>query len=479
MIARRPLPVCLYALSALVLLGQPGALSAQPAAAARISNWELNLHAATMRPDLFDESSGALQFGGRLFRNFGSGLSLGANVDWARTGDVTVAPFDGLSASLVLYSAELGYDVRVSPRAVFHLGVGVGQAKLDLDRPLVGAAESSTGLLVPAGGGVKIHNRDVAPTWAIRFDVRDNVILLETVSGDGTETEPRHNVEASVGFSFLFGSGDDAARERVVPDSDRDGVPDENDECFNRPGVAVDARGCPRAAEPAQEQPDDPREEPAPQEQPADVQEAPAAAEPAQEGPPDADGDGVSDFADACPATPAGVQVESDGCAPEPAFEPDQPAEPEPADSDGDGVLDETDACPGTPQGIPVDGRGCLARIEPEGEPGEDEGEERAAFPVPIIPPEDRDADPAAPAAAGACLEESDAERVIEFDGRRFEPVGFPQPVDRVYLVQIGSFEGIPLYVSDTAQPPYGDFWVPLCGQTGIYDLFVEAGAAP
>ena len=435
MIARRTLPVCLNALSALVLLGQPGALSAQPATAARISNWELNLHAATMRPDLFDESSGALQFGGRFFRNFGSGLSLGANVDWARTGDVTVAPFDGLSASLILYSAELGYDVRVSPRAVFHLGVGVGQAKLDLDRPLVGAAESSTGLLVPAGGGIKIHNRDVAPTWAIRFDVRDNVILLETVSGDATETEPRHNVEASVGFSFLFGTGGGAAADRVVPDSDRDGVPDENDECFNRPGVAVDARGCPRAAEPApQEQPDDAQEEPAPQEQPADVQEEPAA------------------------------------------------AEPEPADSDGDGVLDEIDACPGTPAGIPVDGRGCLARIEPEAEPGEEE-EDRAAFPVPIIPPdippEDREADPPAPPAAGGCLEESDAERVIEFDGRRFEPVGFPQPVDRLYLVQIGSFEGIPLFVSDTAQPPYGDFWVPLCGQTGVYDLFVEAGAAP
>ncbi|HJR54259.1 MAG TPA: porin family protein [Gemmatimonadota bacterium] len=455
MIARRTLPVCLYALSALVLLGQPAALFAQPATA-RISNWELNLHAATMRPDLFDESSGALQFGGRLFRNFGSGLSLGANLDWARTGDVTVAPFDGLSASLILYSAELGYDVRVSPRAVFHLGVGVGQAKLDLDRPLAGAAESSTGLLVPAGGGIKIHNRDVAPTWAIRFDVRDNVILLETVSGDATETEPRHNVEASVGFSFLFGSGG-AAAERVVPDSDRDGVPDEDDECFNRPGVAVDTRGCPPVPEPA-------------------AQEEPAVAE---EGPPDADGDGVSDFADACPATPAGVEVGSDGCAPEPALEPDQPAEPEPADSDGDGVLDETDACPGTPAGIPVDGRGCLARIEPEAELGEEEEEERAAFPVPILPPEDRAADPAAPAAAGACLEESDAERVIEFDGRRFEPIGFPQPVDRLYLVQIGSFEGIPLFVSDTAQPPYRDFWVPLCGQTGIYDLFVEAGAAP
>src|SRR5687767_5865395 len=249
MTARRTLPVCLYALSAMLVLGRPGELSAQPATATRISNWELNLHGATLRPGLFDESSGALQFGSRIFRNFGSGLSLGASVDWARSSDVTVAPFDGLSASLILYSAEVGYDIQVSPRAVFHLGVGVGQAKLDLDRPITGGAESSTGLLVPAGGGIKIHNRGVNPSWAIRFDARDNVILLETLAGDGgTETEPRHNIEASVGLSFLFGSG--AQADRAEPDSDRDGVPDARDQCLNRPGIAVDSRGCPRVPEP-------------------------------------------------------------------------------------------------------------------------------------------------------------------------------------------------------------------------------------
>ena len=86
---------------------------------------------------------------------------------------------------------------------------------------------------------------------------------------------------------------------------------------------------------------------------------------------------------------------------------------------------------------------------------------------------------PAAPGAAGACLDKSLGERPIEFDGRRFEPAGFPQPVDRLYLVQVGSFDGIPLYVSDTAEPPFGDFWVPICGETGMYDLYVEAGAIP
>ena len=450
--SRRTLPVCLYALSALLLLGRPGGLSAQPASVDPISNWELNLHAATLKPGLFDESSGALQFGGRIFRNFGSGISLGANVDWARPGDVTVAPFEGLSASLLLYSAEIGYDIRVSPRAVFHLGAGVGQAKLDIDRPLPAGAESnSTGLLVPVGGGIKIHNRAASPTWAIRFDARDNVILLETLSNDGgTETEPRHNIEASVGFSFLFGGGG-ARPERVEPDSDRDGVPDARDQCLNRPGVAVDARGCPRVAEPDTDQDGIPEDEPAqPVEEPAQP-----ADEPAGPGIPDEDGDGVGDFEDGCPGTPQGVDVGADGCA----FEPEPEAEPAAADSDGDGVQDASDACPGTPPGIPVDPRGCLARVAPQDVPAA-EGED-------------------VPAAAGACLDKSVGDRSIEFDGRRFEPAGFPQPVDRMFLVQVGSFEGIPLFVSDTAEPPFGDFWVPICGESGVYDLYVEAGAVP
>src|SRR5687768_9681741 len=100
-----PVPISLPAFAGLLILWSALPAIAQPSGAVRISNWELNLHGAAMRPGLFDESSGALQFGGRVFRNFGSGLSLGANVDWARSSDVTVAPFDGLSASLLLYSA--------------------------------------------------------------------------------------------------------------------------------------------------------------------------------------------------------------------------------------------------------------------------------------------------------------------------------------------------------------------------------------
>lgn len=63
--------------------------------------------------------------------------------------------------------------------------------------------------------------------------------------------------------------------ERLVVDSDGDGVPDHLDKCPGTPaGVKVDAVGCPL----------------------------------------DSDGDGVPDYLDKCPGTPAGVKVDATGC---------------------------------------------------------------------------------------------------------------------------------------------------------------------
>lgn len=62
------------------------------------------------------------------------------------------------------------------------------------------------------------------------------------------------------------------------------------------------------------------------------------------ERPLDSDGDGVPDSHDKCPGTPAGVEVDSEGCA---------------LDSDGDGVADYLDQCPDTSAGVAVDSVGC------------------------------------------------------------------------------------------------------------------------
>ncbi len=68
--------------------------------------------------------------------------------------------------------------------------------------------------------------------------------------------------------------------------------------------------------------------------------------------PKDEDGDGVTDDLDACPATPAGWNVDSRGC---------------PLDGDGDGVPDGKDRCPGTPQGATVDANGCPSDSDLDG----------------------------------------------------------------------------------------------------------------
>lgn len=60
--------------------------------------------------------------------------------------------------------------------------------------------------------------------------------------------------------------------------------------------------------------------------------------------PVDSDGDGVADYMDNCPDTPAGARVNSQGC---------------PMDSDDDGVFDGLDRCPNTPAGATVDANGC------------------------------------------------------------------------------------------------------------------------
>lgn len=77
-----------------------------------------------------------------------------------------------------------------------------------------------------------------------------------------------------------------------------------------------------------------------------------AAAPAPKPAPKDSDGDGVVDNMDKCPGTPAGVQVDSNGC---------------PLDSDHDGVADYMDKCPGTPAGVQVDSKGCALDSDHDG----------------------------------------------------------------------------------------------------------------
>lgn len=86
---------------------------------------------------------------------------------------------------------------------------------------------------------------------------------------------------------------------------------------------------------------------PAPEPEPAPVEELAAPVPvpaPVVVVPVDSDADGVPDNMDKCPSTPAGVQVDPNGC---------------PVDSDKDGVADYLDKCPDTAVNVVVDGTGC------------------------------------------------------------------------------------------------------------------------
>jgi OOP family OmpA-OmpF porin len=118
-------------------------------------------------------------------------------------------------------------------------------------------------------------------------------------------------------------------------DSDRDGVPDDMDECPDTAyGIMVDERGCPADSD-GDGVTDD-----------IDIcPGTPPGVEVDELGCPfDSDGDRVDDWADMCPDTPLGMAVNAAGCPP---------------DSDMDGVYDYMDDCPDTPVGVPVNERGC------------------------------------------------------------------------------------------------------------------------
>jgi hypothetical protein len=181
---------------------------------------EFNVHGATLVGNLFEDSGTALQFGARVLYRTNSGFAFGGNLDWATADNILIrSGLDGLSANILMYSFEIDYATRVSPRADFFFGGGLGAATVQFD---AADLQNSTGTLVPIGGGVKLLNREVDPSWAFRVDVRDNIIVRTVFDpATGAENdEARHNWELSAGISFLFGGGGEtreSAPERPEP----------------------------------------------------------------------------------------------------------------------------------------------------------------------------------------------------------------------------------------------------------------------
>jgi len=147
-------------------------------------------------------------------------------------------------------------------------------------------------------------------------------------------SDMRSNLTHGIGFKYLLGNRSEAEQPLQEVDFDKDGVPDETDNCPDVAGL-IELNGCPDT---------DGDGVPDNEDQCPDF-----AGSIEMNGCPDSDGDGVSDNDDECPNL-AGL-VTNNGC----------PSE----DQDGDGVIDSEDQCPNL-KGSP-DNRGC-PQIDKDGD---------------------------------------------------------------------------------------------------------------
>src|SRR5919108_6290405 len=241
--------------------------------------------------------------GGRIGFFLTDRLAVEAEGSWVPTN----APND-LDVKYMPLHARLVYNHPASEHVGLLVGAGYSHSRFRD----VGARDS----LHPEGisdhgasgnAGIRLGMGDIT---SIRIDV-----YVDYIPSPDNKAKENWHWGIQPGLTFMLGGRTAGPRDR-----DRDGVPDDVDECKNTPeGDRVDAKGCTVK---------------------------------------DSDGDGVTDEADACADTPAGEQVDAKGC-------------PLPKDADGDGVPDPTDTCADTPQGTKVDAKGCPVDADGDGVPND------------------------------------------------------------------------------------------------------------
>ncbi len=161
--------------------------------------YELNLHAGGLFPD-DDDSQGI--FGTRFMLHKASGWGFGGNFDWVPISDEDTGLDEAVDVNRYLYSFEVDYTFQSTNPLRFFVGGGLGAASTRINDAPEEIDDLETDFLLPLAIGLKWFNRMDNPSWAIRFDVRDNIIWFESPNGD---TDPENNWEITGGFSILFG----------------------------------------------------------------------------------------------------------------------------------------------------------------------------------------------------------------------------------------------------------------------------------
>lgn len=161
--------------------------------------YELNLHAGGLFPD--DGDSQGI-FGTRFMLHKASGWGFGGNFDWVPISDEDTGFDEAVDVNRYLYSFEVDYTFQSTNPLRFFVGGGLGAASTRISDAPDEIDDLQTDFLLPLAIGLKWFNRMDNPSWAIRFDVRDNIIWFESLNGD---TDPENNWEITAGFSILFG----------------------------------------------------------------------------------------------------------------------------------------------------------------------------------------------------------------------------------------------------------------------------------
>ncbi|MFD2785290.1 OmpA family protein [Hymenobacter rubripertinctus] len=261
--------------------------------------------------------------------NVGIPIKLKLNNGWALKEDAFIAPYLVVQPGVFFASPDL------------YTASNQGQVAKNSD---VYAFD------IQAAAGIKFQ---FSPSVAVFVQTGQHYPLTDQVDGIANEGKLNDRyLQHKFGLSFNLGKAKDtdgdgvSDRKDKCPDTpsgvqvdengcpldgDKDGVPDYQDQCPTEAGTAA-MQGCPdRDNDGVADKNDDCPDE---------------AGLPALRGCPDADGDGVADKNDKCPNTPAGTQVDGNGC-------------PLVTDADGDGIPNDRDRCPNTPAGTKVDANGC------------------------------------------------------------------------------------------------------------------------
>ncbi len=156
-------------------------------ARAQATPYELNVHVGGLSLDDADDTD--VLVGARIMLQYPSGWGWGGNFDWVSADE---------DRDLYLYSFEIDHTFGRGSQLRPFVGGGIGAATEKTTTE--GDDDSDTNVLIPLAGGVKWLNQPSQPSWAIRGEIRDNIIFRDT----GEDTETTNNWEFSGGVSFFF-----------------------------------------------------------------------------------------------------------------------------------------------------------------------------------------------------------------------------------------------------------------------------------